>query len=146
MERHLAWLVALIVVLLAWFGLLCCGASAKKRARTHHHDSGSQPREFTSSNINEGSHGTERCSHDRLSELCDCGESSRGERLKEAGSIDTAAETHISIQGMDVVVSVQDVEARTKCAAEQDCESAGTLQDVEVQAGQEQDGSQESKD
>ncbi|KAH7276801.1 hypothetical protein KP509_39G022500 [Ceratopteris richardii] len=31
MERHLAWLVALVVVLTAWFGLLCCGSMFKKK-------------------------------------------------------------------------------------------------------------------
>ncbi|KAI5065530.1 hypothetical protein GOP47_0020225 [Adiantum capillus-veneris] len=98
MERHLAWLLALIIVLTTWFALLCYGATVKKKASAQHRNTGSQSHDQTSTNSsNEQLNGaTEPCSCNQTDELNGCRQTSCDEQSASGvGSDDAVGEMRI---------------------------------------------------
>ncbi|MCO5609679.1 hypothetical protein L7F22_063910 [Adiantum nelumboides] len=139
MERHLAWLVALIVVLIAWFALLCYGASVRKKASAHRSNTSSPSGhdQIGGTNTNEQIDGAEPCSCDQTEtnrQTANCHEQSKG--ATSSGEMYC-----ISIHGTDDVtgLAIQDVCASTGdtvvAAMAQGLKSEGIeMQDVEEAA------------
>ncbi|MCO5574461.1 hypothetical protein L7F22_028246 [Adiantum nelumboides] len=141
MERHLAWLVALIIVLIAWIALLCYGASVRKKPNTHRSNTSSPSTQdrIDGTNTNEQIDGAEPCS-------CDQTETSRQTSCHEQskGAASSGEMYCISIHGTDDLAglaTIQDVcaaastEDTVVAAMSQGLKSEGIeMQDVEEAA------------
>ncbi|MCO5609646.1 hypothetical protein L7F22_063876 [Adiantum nelumboides] len=122
MERHLAWLVALIVILSAWIAFLCYGASVRKKPSAHRNNTGlpSAQDQIDGTNTNEQIDGVEprSCNQTETNMQASCHEQSKG----TVGF----GEMCISIHGTDDVASlttIQDV-----CASIEDAMVAVMVQ------------------